>query len=305
MSRISRLVALMTVYSASLFTGTASAEDAKAPEAPRLWSSRSVVNATVGVVGYRPGLILEDDTQGFDARHDQTERTRLDADLQLRLPYFEVRFQPYTVVPSENMRVNLAGLEVHVWIAPTDFLKIGEYHHSSHNFSRPGENGTEKYGNGIELDGLALQLTPLQGTDLLSGYGGRYEWQLNGYWFYPGYTRNGSPHVITSDAVISERGTGYTAWRANTRLDAFNALGSVSTGLQFNGSPSTVASVVFDATVQARLSPLGEIGNHLFIGPTFTYGANLDRAHAFGPVQAWLGLQISGVLSDDEDDMLR
>lgn len=272
------------------------------------WNARAAANVTTTVAGYRPGLIVEEDTESFNGRRDQTERARFDADLQLRLPYFEAQFQPYTIAPSEHLRVNLAGIEAHMRIVPVPAVQFGFYHHSTHNFSRPagpGSPATEPYGEGVELDGLTLRLRPFAGTSPIAGYGGRYQWQFNGYWFFPGYQRNATPYVLTEDTVLERGQTGRTAWRANSRFEAFNRFGAADAGLQLQWSEEQLASVLFDASVTARLTPFGTIGNHFLVGPVFTYGANLSREHRFGVVQAWLGLRLTVLLADDDDDSLR
>ncbi len=149
------------------------------------------------VIGNEPSLIFSEDSQNA-ATSSATSPLRAEFRGRTRAHsrFLHLEVEPYTWMPQAGICVTVAGIEFCTLTPLIDRLRIGFYHHSSHNFS------DSTYGWGIDLNAIVLDLRLCEGGAALFGEEGRYRFRFLGH----GYLRGkASPYVLTSAANVPAR----------------------------------------------------------------------------------------------------
>lgn len=263
----------------------AAAEDGK-------WDYKVDITTTTGLFGYRPATIVADDSpNAFVASEHQTARTEVRGRLRIMGEWAELDVEPYTVIPAEQVRVNLGGIEATLLAPITSWAKIGLYHHSSHNFS------DASYGWGIDLNAFVLDLRLLDGRTTLFGEEGRYLLRFLGH----GYLRGkASPYVLTAATSVGPASVGDTAWRGGLLFEGTHPGGRAECSALAASNAAVPTSLV--ATCSLVLTPgprfFGTLGEHLYAGPFLGYARNFSRTAEFGTDSFYGGIRVDLLFAD-------
>ncbi len=250
------------------------------------WDYHVDLTTTTGLFGYRPGKIVADDSPNpFIASQEQSARTEIRGRLRIAGEWAELDVEPYTIVPSEQIRVNVGGVEITVLAPVTSWAKVGLYHHSSHNFS------DATYGWGIDLNAVVLDLRLLEGTVPLFGEDGRYRLRFLGH----GYLRGkASPYVFTAATSVGPASVGDTSWRAGLLFDGAHPRGRTECSVLLAAAEAAPSSILANCAVMLTPGPrfFGTFGEHLYAGPFVGYGRNFSRTSEFGTDAFYGGIRV-------------
>lgn len=254
------------------------------------WSDVDIVMDT-NVYGFVPATVVSDDS---DAPVRVKELLRLQSEIRGRLKicgkYLEGEFEPYTTVPTKGQdeqgyRVSTTGLEAYVLMPVWRNVRLGLYHHSSHNFS----DGT--YGTGIDLNAWVVDAEFWR--DVIPYLAaGRYRLRLLGMYYL---TTRASPHVLTKETEVMASQIGHTKWQVGLKLDVRHPALLSECDVRTLGAPRGAASIRGDCavTVQAGNRVFGAFGEHLYVGPYLQYGHNVTRTGEFGTAALAAGLRLN------------
>ena len=209
--------------------------------------------------------------------------------------YFEFEAQPYTQVPHGWFHVATAGLELWLFFPLTDWLRVGLYHHSYHNFS----DGT--YGEGLELDAGVFDLKMLDRRFSLAGDEGRCRLRLLGYGFILGL---GSAYQLTPKTMLDSEGIVGVTWRGAIDAEVTHRLGQFRfDGVVWGNDRGVPSSMRLDTSLLAHVGGrfLGPVGEHLLVGPFYSYRRNFGRISDFGRDAHSAGVLLSVLFTDDPD----
>lgn len=266
----------------------ARADDGEAP-----WQHRVDIVTTTGIFGYRPGKVLSSDGEAtFVGATEQSTRTGVRGRLTLIGKWLEFDLEPYTVIPAEQVRVNLAGIETSLVAPFAPGVKVGLYHHSSHNFS------DGKYGWGINLNALVLDATFLDGVAPLFGDDASYRLRFLGHWYW---SQDATPYVLTRSTTVAASNIGATSWRAGLRFDATHPGGAAECEIDaFGRADGAPASARAECAVTFRLGSrfFGQLGEHVYVGPFGGYGINFSRTDEFGLHAGYVGVRVDLLFAD-------
>lgn len=260
--------------------------------ADRLWRPDVDVVTTTGLFGYRPATVLSHDGDGtFVAADHPAMRTEVRGRLRITGTWLEFDLEPYTVIPTDRLKVSLGGVEATLVAPIRPWLKVGLYHHSAHNFS-DGD-----YGWGIDLNAVVLDLRLFHGKAELFGDDGRYKLRFLGHAYY---RDQATPYVLTSTTNVSAKDIGSTRWRGSLLFDGDHPRGRAEGSLSLLGSDGAPTSVAVNLSVTAKLGDgfFGALGEHLSVGPFISYGQNFSRIEEFGSNAFVGGLRIDLLFTD-------
>lgn len=266
---------------------------ARADDGGSTWQQHVGIVTTTGVFGYRPGKVLSSDGEAtFVGAEEQTTRTGVRGRLTLVGDWLEFDLEPYTVIPAEQVRVNLAGIETSL-IAPfAPGVKVGIYHHSSHNFS------DGKYGWGINLNALVVDATFVDGRFPLFGSEAEYRLRFLGHWYW---SKDATPYVLTRSTTVNASNIGESSWRAGLRFDGTHPGGASECAVDVTGGDGgTPASARTECALTFRLGSrfFGALGDHVYVGPFFGYGMNFSRTDEFGLHAGYVGVRLDLLFAD-------
>lgn len=265
-----------------------------------VWQYRVDIVTQTGVAGYQPAKVLSDDgADTFVASQEHHVRTEIRGRMTIVGAWLEFNMEPYTVIPAELIRVNLGGIETSLMAEVAPRTKIGLYHHSAHNFS------DGRYGWGINLNALVLDVLVLDGKVDLFGDAGRYRLNFLGHWYTSG---SASPYRLTEATVIAPSDIGATLWRAGLVFEATHPAGTAECALDVKGSGDGVPASA-NVTCAVLFTPgsrfLGELGKHVYAGPFINYGINFTRADEFGRHAAFGGIRADLLFADTRSTSAR
>lgn len=275
-----------------------------APSAARadeggLWQYRVDIITMTGF-GYQPGKMLSDDGgETFVASQEQRARSEIRGRMTIVGSWLEFTIDPYTVIPAEQVRVNLAGIETTITASVAPRTRVGLYHHSAHNFS------DSRYGWGINLNALVLDVLALDGSTDLFGDTGRYSLHFLGHWYWSG---SASPYRLTETTSVAASAIGTTLWRAGLVFEGTHPGGAAECALDVKGSGDGVpASANVTCAVMFRPGSrfLGELGKHVYAGPFINYGINFTRVDEFGRHAAFAGIRVDVLFADTRSTSAR
>ena len=257
------------------------------------WQHRVDIVTTTGFFGYRPGKVLSSDGEAtFVGADEQTVRTGVRGRLTLVGEWLEFDLEPYTVIPAEQVRVNLAGIETSLVAPFAPGVKVGIYHHSSHNFS------DGKFGWGINLNALVVDATLLGGTVPLFGDDASYRLRFLGHWYW---SHDATPYVLTPATVVAASNIGSSSWRAGLRFDGTHPGGATECAVDVTGGEDGApASARGECALLFRLGSrfFGSLGEHVYAGPFFGYGINFSRVDEFGRHTGYVGVRLDLLFAD-------
>lgn len=261
------------------------------------WHIESGVAIKVDALGHDTAKIVSPGYATIDIDGQRLDRELGNVRLSLGIfsKYLHFEGQPYAQVPHGWFHVSTAGLELWLMFPATDWLRVGLYHHSAHNFS----DGT--YGEGLELDAGMFDLRMLEGRFGLFGDDARYRLRLLGYGFFLGYA---SAHQLTPQTKLDSEGLVETRWRAALEGDIAHRFGTVRLGTVVLGDNHGVpASLSLDVAALYHVGDrfLGPIGEHLLVGPFFSYRVNFSRISDFGRDAYSAGIQLNVQFTDDPE----
>ncbi|HSD12080.1 MAG TPA: hypothetical protein VLC10_00845 [Patescibacteria group bacterium] len=246
------------------------------------------------VFGNEPSLIFSEDSRNA-ATSSATSPLRAEFRGRMRAHsrFLHLEVEPYTWVPQAGIYVTVAGIEFCTLTPLTDRLRIGFYHHSSHNFS----DGS--YGRGISLNAFMADAEPVRGAVDLFGSPLRYRLRMYGHAYLPGSV--GSPYEPNGGYSFDPKDGGRTAWRAGLNLDVAHA--NLRGGCSAATASERFLPASMRATCQAMLSPgprfLGALGQHVFAGPFAAYRMNFAYADRYGGGEFSGGLLIDLVAAEN------
>lgn len=256
------------------------------------WEYRADVTTTTGLFGYRPGKIVADDSpNAFVASENQSARTEIRGRLRIVGEWAELDVEPYTIVPAEQIRVNVGGVEITLLAPFASWGKVGLYHHSSHNFS------DATYGWGIDLNAVVLDLRLLDGGVTLFGEEGRYRLRFLGH----GYLRGkASPYVLTASSSIAPASIGDTAWRAGLLFEGAHPGGRADCSILAASDAAVPTSMLATCALTFTPGPrfFGTLGEHLYAGPFVGYGRNFSRLSEFGTDTFFGGIRVDLIFAE-------
>lgn len=247
----------------------------------------------VVMFGYEPAAVVSKDAdKPFAAGHSNSMRGELALRLKLHCRYLHLEFEPYTVVPYGENRVNLAGIQTNILFPVTDRLRVGLYHHSSHNFSNGG------YGIGIELNAIAVDYALWRSSFSLAGSPADLQLRLIGHQYA---TRKASPYVMTGDTSIAAGDIGSTGLRAGLEFEAEHPRVTWGCGTSLASQDVAPASWRLGCAGAVRVGRglLDDFGDRFWTGLFFNYGQNFQRIKAFGRIAATGGLFVEIPFADD------
>lgn len=264
------------------------------------WQYRVDIVTVTGVLGYQPGKVLADDGDGtFIASEEQRGRTGVRGRLTVVGRWLEFNIDPYTVIPAEQVRVNLAGIETSLLAPVAPRTKIGLYHHSAHNFS------DSRYGWGINLNAIVLDVLAVDGDAELFGDKGRFNLRFLGHWYW---SQSASPYRMTETTSVAAAAIGTTAWKAGVLFEGTHPGGAAECSVDVTASGDWVpASANATCALTFRIGErfFGELGKHLYAGPFVNYGINFTRAEEFGRHAGVGGIRVDLLFADTRATSLR
>ena len=256
------------------------------------WQPDVDVVTTTGLWGYRPATVLSHDGPGtFSAADNPRTITEVRGRMRITGEWLEFDLEPYTVVPSDRLRVALGGVEATLVAPIRPWLKVGLYHHSAHNFS------DGNYGWGLDLNAVVLDLRLFRGETDLFGGRGRYRLRFLGHAYY----RDQAPaHVFTETTTVAAKDIGRTSWRAGLLFDGEHPRGRASCSALLASDGAVPTSVLVDLAVTFKLGDgfFGALGEHVLVGPFLGYGQNFTRLDAFGSNAFYGGVRVDLLFTD-------
>jgi hypothetical protein len=256
------------------------------------WKYHAGIQTSFDVLGYRPAKILSDDGAGaFAGGEDTKARGEVRGRFLILGSYLHMDLQVYTVVPERRLVVNLAGLEFSAYVPFHERFRAGFYHHSSHNFS----DGS--YGWGIDLDALTADALVWRDRFTAGGEPGVVQLRGNFRWFMKG---RASPYLLTEQAAVTASDIGTTAWRLAADLELRHRDVRGDCGLAVVSPAFVPSSAQLTAAVTFRTAAtfLGDLRDHLFIGPYLMLGGNFQRTETFGGVAFFAGLRLDLIVAE-------
>lgn len=264
------------------------------------WWTMSDITWDVRGFGYAPADIVSTDgdvrVKGKDL---QQQRSEFRFRWIIHGEYFHLEAVPYTAVPEPEgggYKVSLAGLELNLLAVVRDWLRVGLYHHSAHNFS------LEDHGQGIDLNAVVVDAEVHRG-DISLLHKGKYRLRTTLHYYA---TDKGSPYVITEDTNVDASKIGSIKWRLSTDISAYDA--NDNTGMcrvSFAATSSSISS--FTGECDALWSPgskfFGVLGEHFTIGPYIRYGQNIQRAKRFGNNVVVGGIRMRFLAFENHEDL--
>ncbi len=262
------------------------------------WRLESSVDIGLDVLGYEPATVVSTGYADVPIDAQLIERQLAYASFRLGLytSYFHFEARPYTQAPHGYFHMSGAGLELWLSFPVADWLRFGLHHHSSHNFA------DSTYGNGLELDGMFADVKLLDSRRFrLLGDQVRLRLQLIGYWMFYGYS---SAYRLTPTTSLRSDGLVDEVWRGVLQGEAAHPLGQARLGLVVNGEKSGApASMRLDVSLLWHVGWrfLGPVGEHLLVGPFYSYSRNFARLSEYGRDAHSAGLLLTVQFTDDPD----
>jgi hypothetical protein len=257
------------------------------------WQHRVDIVTSFDTFGYRAAKILSPDGEAmFDADLPDKARGEVRGRFRILGSYLHFELEPYTIVPERALMVTLAGIEFRAMVPVWDRLRLGYYHHSSHNFN----DGS--FGRGIVLDGLSADVLAAKDEFEVDGSKGDYLVRVNGTYFL---NQGSSPYLLTDSSSVAVADITTTTWRIDVNAESRHPLfRSEGTARLTGGSDHVPASAQLFAAVTFRFAPsfLGELGEHLYVGPYVMFGANFSRATDFGRIASFAGIRVDLLVSE-------
>lgn len=263
---------------------------------------RTKVDTTMDVrgFGYAPADIISmDGDVRVKGKELQQERGAFGFRLFIHGDYFHLEAFPYTVVPEPEdggYKVSLAGIELYLLAVVRDWLRVGLYHHSAHNFS------LEDHGRGIDLNAIVVDAEVSEGN-IAFVTGGRYLLRTMLHYYA---TDKGSPYVFTEDTDIDASRIGNVKWRLMSEVGAYtdaDMRGSCTVAVA--ATSSSIAS--FTSGCEILVSPgnqfLGVFGEHFFVGPYVRYGQNMQHVKRFGRNAMVGGIRMRLLFNESHEDL--
>lgn len=259
---------------------------------PGRWDHRVDIVTRTNAFGYEPAAIVSDDSEGrFVARERAGVRTEVRGRLYIDGTYATFILEPYTAIPDDRVKVNLAGIETYLLAKLHPRVRVGLYHHSSHNFS----DGS--LGFGIDLNSLVIDADLWRGEG--APWGGEGEWRLRflGHWYWTG---RASPYVYTRATDVERTAIGRMQWRAGPIMEVRHAFGRAECAAHVTGDAAAPTSLFAECTGLFRLGSafFGTLGDHLFAGPFLRFGQNFSRTDEFGSTAFLGGLRVDLLFSE-------
>jgi hypothetical protein len=266
------------------------------------WVHKVDLTASLDTFGYRAAKIVSADGYGqFDAS-GQKAGGEVRGRFQILGKYLHFDLEPYTVVPDKVLMVNLGGIEARI-LAPSFFwkdrIRVGYYHHSSHNFTDPS------LGFGIVLDGIDADVRVWEDEFETDGKKGDYQVHVNGTYFLG---KRASPYLMSGTVNMPASDVGLTSWRLNVDAEVWHPIFRVEGGLRLLADGSHIpASLLLHAAASFKFLPsfAGDLSDHLLMGPYFSYGRNFSRISEFGDGSFVAGIQIVILVSENHKSPLR
>jgi len=255
------------------------------------WDSKVDIVTTTGLVGYRPVTILSDDGSGtFVAKDRPFMRSEVRGRMRIIGEWLELDLQPYTAIPSDQLKVSLGGLEVTLLAPVTSFARVGFYHHSSHNFSDAA------YGWGIDLNAIVLDVRVLEGDLELFGETGHYRLGFLGHGYFKG---RASPFVLTGSSSVAASQIGESSWKGGVLLDGEHPYGRTECAVFVTGDgPPRSMTATLSLTAKLGSRFFGAFGEHFYAGPFVGYGQNFSRIDEFGSFTLYGGIRVDLLFVD-------
>lgn len=265
------------------------------------WVHRVDLVTSLDSFGYRPAKIVSNDGSGTFTAGTEQARGEVRGRFRILGKYLHFDLEPYTVAPARVVMVNLGGIEAR-GLVPLPFweerLRLGYYHHSSHNFN----DGS--LGGGIVLDGIVADVRVLADEFEADGKKGDYRVHVNGTYFLG---KRAPAYLVSGSTVVEAFNTGETAWRLNADVEVWHPLFRVEGGLRLLSPQYVPSSLLLHAAANFRFAPsfMGELGDHLFVGPYFSYGRNFSRVAEFGDGSFVAGIQVVILVSEEHQSPVR
>lgn len=282
---------------------------------------RNDLVTTFDVFGYRPAKIVSDDAKPTDEKgrlekdippeelaeegkefrpegrfeagtSDVKSRAEVRARFRVLGDWAHLHLDVYTIIPERKLMVNFAGIEFAGYFPVHERIRLGFYHHSSHNFS------VERYGGGIDLDALVADAIVLRGDFEADGHAGEQELRAAIRYYTK---RRGSPYLFTDQAVIAPGATGETVWRADLAYAMRHPRARSECTLTVVGGSANPASALLTGAFvinSGRSSFLGSLGEHLHAGPFIGVGKNFSRTAEFGDIVIYGGFRVDLLMAD-------
>lgn len=256
------------------------------------WTHKVDIVTSFDSLGYRAAKILADDGGGqFQAGEDNKARGEVRARFRILGSYLHLELEAYTVIPAARLMVNLAGLELGAYVPLHERLRLGYYHHSSHNFA------DGQYGYGIDLNALVADVLLLGDKFDLEGSEGQYQLRTDFRYFIRG---RASPWLITDHTNVVASDTGNSQWRLAATFESRHEKFRIEGSLALLSPSLAPSSILLTAAGTFRLAPafLGQLGEHIYIGPYFSLGGNFTRTDTFGTIAFVGGLRLDLLISE-------
>lgn len=251
------------------------------------WKYSVNVMTRILIAGYEPAKIISTNEgmhNWFSARKNPNLQAEVRLHLMMEGSILRFTLEPYTFIPNGILKVNVGGLEASLLLLLMDWLRIGLYHHSSHNFS------DGQYGYGIDMNAVVIDTTLLRSDIQTLNEDGDLSLRLTGHAFYHGFA---SPYVFTQDANVLMNDIGTTLWRLGIFFDVHHPIVRAECGVEVAAQNALPTSLKVKCAGLLRIgSILGSFGEHLFVGPFVQYGQNFSRFEDFGVLSVDGGLRI-------------
>jgi len=295
--RLFRLLLLATAF-LTVSPVTARAEGPTWPSDGRLvvdgWHFDSEVTVRTDWFGFEAAQIISAGGEGELV--DGSQLRHADAEVRLRARllgrYLHLELQPYTHIPNGVIMITTVGLEAWLLAPISDRVRVGFYHHSSHNVS------DRTFGGGTDMNALVVDGSWLERSFRWQEDQGRYRFRTVAYWFLKGMS---SPYYLTEDTRVYRDRIGETKWRLQLLFDASHRFGAGQCGAVLQAEEWAPASLQIQCAIGWRPGEvfLGQLGEHLLIGPFYNYRVNFARIGEFGRDAHLFGLNFTLLFTDD------